>query len=140
MKKKKNSGTQLAPLNQQQPPQRKRTREQPTAKATKKSRSFITIPWTPARAQALQQLYKTVNLEDMDVCRDGNCFLYAALGINGHGAGHPQAAVTLRNQAIAHARSLPVTVQNYQELRRPAEHPTDPYGDIDTTCTWSMGH
>ncbi|KAJ1617390.1 hypothetical protein T492DRAFT_1100188 [Pavlovales sp. CCMP2436] len=76
----------------------------------------------------------------MDVCRDGNCFLYAALRINGHGAGNPQAAATLRSQAIAHARLLPVTVQNYLELRRPAEHPTDPYGDIDTTCTWSMDH
>ena len=127
-------------LTSNNPTQRKRTQEDPTAKATKKSRTFITIPWTPERAQALKQLYRTVNLEDMDVCGDGNCFLYAALGINGHGADHPQAAATLRRQAIAHARSLPMTVQNFLELRRPAEHPTDPYGNMDTTCKWSMDH
>jgi hypothetical protein len=97
---------------------------------------FITIEWTPARAQELNRLYRTVRLEDMDVCGDGNCFLYAALGINGYGAGHPQAAVTLRSQAIAHARSLPVTVQDHLELRQATDDPTDPYGDNDTA--WSM--
>ncbi|KAJ1641458.1 hypothetical protein T492DRAFT_919731 [Pavlovales sp. CCMP2436] len=121
------------------PPQRKRTREEPTGYGSGHPRT-----WTSAATGS-------------------NCFLYAALGINGHGAGHPQAAATLRSRAIAHARSLPVTVQNYLEFRRLAEHPTDPteistppptsplpppslvpgltrYIYIDTTCTWSMDH
>jgi hypothetical protein len=74
------------------PPQHKRTQKESTAKAKMKPRNFIIIAWTPARALELEKLYRTVRLQDMDVLGDGNCFLYAAMGIDGRGANHPQAA------------------------------------------------
>jgi hypothetical protein len=93
----------------------------------------------PARAWELEQLYRTVRLQDMDVLGDGNCFLYAAMGIDGRGADHPQAAADLlRSRAIAHARSLPVTVQDFLDLRRATVDPADPYGNNGTA--WSISH
>jgi hypothetical protein len=84
----------------------------------------------------LEKLYKTVRLMDMDVLGDGNCFLYAAMGINGRGADNPRAAADLRRRAIAHARSLPATVQDFLDLRRATVDPADPCGNNGTT--WSM--
>jgi hypothetical protein len=75
---------------------------------------------------------------DMDVLGDANCFLYAAMGINGRGADHPQAAADLRRRVIAHARSLPVTVQYFLDHRRATVDPADPYGNNGTT--WSMSY
>jgi hypothetical protein len=121
------------------PPQRKRTQEESTIKAKKKPRNFIIITWTPARPWELEKLYRTVRLQDMDVLPDGNCFLYAAMmGIDGRGANHAQAAADLGSRAIAHARSLPETVQDFLDLRRATVDPADPYGNNGTT--WSMSH
>jgi hypothetical protein len=74
----------------------------------------------------------------MDVRRDGNCFIYAAMGIDGRGADHSQAAADLRSRAIVHARSLPVTVQDFLDLRRATVDPADSYENNGTA--WSMSH
>jgi hypothetical protein len=74
----------------------------------------------------------------MDVLGDGNCFLYAAMGINGRGADHPQAAADLRRRGVAHSRSLPETVQDFLDLMRATVDPADPYGNNGTT--WYQCH
>jgi hypothetical protein len=50
----------------------------------------------------------------------------------------PQAAADLRSRAIAHARSLPATGQDFLDLRRATVDPADPYGN--NGATWSMSY
>jgi hypothetical protein len=66
-----------------------------------------------------------VGLEDLDNILNGNCLLYAAMGIDGRDANHPQLARFYRDQAITHARSFPPHAQEYLRLAR-----SNPTGDI----------
>jgi hypothetical protein len=45
-------------------------------------RYYRPIPWTPERARALEEAYRTVGLKDLDNKGKGNCLLYAAMGIH----------------------------------------------------------
>jgi hypothetical protein len=43
----------------------------------------------------LAKTYRTVGLEDLDNIGQGNCLLYAAMGINGRDAKHPHLVLAI---------------------------------------------
>jgi hypothetical protein len=92
-----------------------KTNNKPTQKVDE---TIEPIPWTPERARALEEAYRTVGLKDLDNKGKGNCLLYAAMGIHGPDADHPRQAGIIRERAITHARSLPQHAQEYLRLSR----------------------
>jgi hypothetical protein len=127
--------TDRAGPSEQAPPKRPRTREETTTannKPTKKTSATIEqIPWTPARSSELARAYRTVGLEDLDNVGDGNCLLYAAMGIDGRHKNHPKWAKIYRDRAITHASSLPPHAQEYLGLAR-----SNPTGNTEWTIAY----
>jgi hypothetical protein len=116
--------TDTADPPEQESPKRLRTRDgMKTTNKFKPTRqedeeTIVPIPWNPARALELANAYRTVGLEDLDNIGNGNCLLYAAMGIDGRGADHAHQAAFYRRRAIAHARALPPHAQEYLRLSR----------------------
>jgi hypothetical protein len=119
---------------EQEPPKRPRTREETTTtknKPTQKSATIGKIPWTPERAVELAKVYRTVGLDDLDNIGQGNCLLYAIMGINGWDANHLHLAIIIRDRAITHARSLSPHAQEYLRLAR-----SNSTGDAEWTIAY----
>jgi hypothetical protein len=71
---------------------------------------------------------RSVDLKHVGIRGDGNCLPYSVL----QSAGQPgtwEAAISLRGEAIAHAKALPPDSQIELRLCRPVTHPNDPMGN-----------
>ena len=105
-----------------------------------------TAPLDSSGLAALDARYAAVGLADADVPGDGDCLLYAALGRTAAGmhaaqptAGDGQAARSLRAAAIAHAPSLPHSLQVTLGLVRPGLLPGDDDGSRGQAY-WSLAY
>jgi hypothetical protein len=74
-------------------------------------------------------LLGSVELKHARVNGDGNCLPYSVLQSAGRPATAWEAAIKLREEAIAHAKALPPDAQIEMRLRRPDTHPHDPMGN-----------